>query len=54
MVQLPADELGPVLNRIKRAQGQLAGVLRRARLTAASWVTTARGSPSWRPGCGSA
>ena len=28
MVQLPADELGPVLNRIKRAQGQLAGVLR--------------------------
>ena len=28
MVQLPTDELGPVLNRIKRAQGQLAGVLR--------------------------
>ena len=28
MVQLPTAELGPVLNRIKRAQGQLAGVLR--------------------------
>ncbi len=28
MVQLPTDELGPVINRIKRAQGQLAGVLR--------------------------
>ena len=28
MVQLPTADLGPVLNRIKRAQGQLAGVLR--------------------------
>jgi len=28
MVQLPTDELGTVINRIKRAQGQLAGVLR--------------------------
>lgn len=28
MVALPADDMGPVINRIKRAQGQLAGVLR--------------------------
>ena len=28
MVQLNPDEMAPVINRIKRAQGQLAGVLR--------------------------
>lgn len=28
MVALPADDMGPVINRIKRAQGQLSGVLR--------------------------
>lgn len=27
-MQLPADEMVPVINRLKRAQGQLAGVLR--------------------------
>jgi DNA-binding FrmR family transcriptional regulator len=28
VVALPADEMAPVINRIKRAQGQLGGVLR--------------------------
>lgn len=28
MVDLDADEMAPVVNRLKRAQGQLAGVLR--------------------------
>lgn len=28
MVELDPDEMAPVINRIKRAQGQLAGVLR--------------------------
>jgi DNA-binding FrmR family transcriptional regulator len=27
-VELPVDEMAPVINRIKRAQGQLGGVLR--------------------------
>jgi DNA-binding FrmR family transcriptional regulator len=27
-MQLPADEMSPVVNRLKRAQGQLSGVLR--------------------------
>ncbi len=27
-MQLPSDEMTPVINRLKRAQGQLAGVLR--------------------------
>jgi DNA-binding FrmR family transcriptional regulator len=27
-VQLPTDEMAPVVNRLKRAQGQLSGVLR--------------------------
>jgi DNA-binding FrmR family transcriptional regulator len=27
-MQLPADEMAPVVNRLKRAQGQLSGVLR--------------------------
>jgi DNA-binding FrmR family transcriptional regulator len=27
-MQLPSDEMTPVVNRLKRAQGQLAGVLR--------------------------
>jgi DNA-binding FrmR family transcriptional regulator len=27
-MQLPSDEMAPVVNRLKRAQGQLAGVLR--------------------------
>jgi DNA-binding FrmR family transcriptional regulator len=27
-MQLPAEEMSPVLNRLKRAQGQLSGVLR--------------------------
>ena len=28
MVELPQDEMTPVLNRLRRAQGQLAGVIR--------------------------
>ncbi|MEO6703572.1 MAG: metal-sensitive transcriptional regulator [Jatrophihabitantaceae bacterium] len=28
MVQLPADEMEPVINRLRRAQGQIGGVLR--------------------------
>jgi len=28
MVRLPADEMGPVINRLRRAQGQIGGVVK--------------------------
>ena len=45
-MELDPTEMTPVINRIKRAQGQLAGVLRMLEeggATARTW------SPSWRP-----
>ncbi len=59
------EAAGPVLNRLRRAQGQLAGVIAMTetgrdcpdmvtQLAAVSRALDRAGSRSWRAGCGSA
>ena len=65
MPELKPEDMGAVINRIKRAQGQLGGVLRMleegrecedvvTQLAAVSAPWTAPGSPSSPPACSSA
>lgn len=64
-LQMAADELKSVINRLKRAQGQIAGVINMieqgrsceevvTQLAAASRALTAPGSRSSRPGSSTA